>query len=100
MGDDPAYAVALNGKDYLVYSAEDLDAGADTWALATETFFRMVNDTISPTQKERAYSLYSGNDLSLMFLHPDVLPFFDTMPGAERPYTPSRDAPNFRVPVD
>lgn len=92
---EPDYAVRLNGKTYEVYGADDLADGRAIWPLATETFFRMLNENMSSFSKDRAYALFAGNDLQVIFISPALVPFFETMPVEQRPYTPTRNGPQY-----
>lgn len=90
---EPAYVVSLNGRDYTAYDGMEAQDTATSWPLATETFFRMINDGLSVHTKDRAFALYRGNDLAVIFLDPSLVPLFDAMPVEERPYTPTRKGP-------
>lgn len=90
------YRVSVNGRAYDVYTPAD-PPGA-SWGLATETFARIVNDLLPLASQDRFFVLYAGNDLFGVFLPPEILPFFDTLPPNERPFTPTRDAPRFGLP--
>lgn len=90
------YRVSVNGRAYDVYTpADPADA---SWGLATETFARIVNDLLPDAGQDRFFVVYGGNDLFGVFLPPEILPFFDSLPPHERPYTPSRAAPDFGLP--
>ena len=95
--DGTTYAVEVNGTRYDVYGPE---TARESWGLATETFFRIVNDLLPDTGADRFYAIYGGNDLSGMFLPPAIVPFFAEggMDNTGIPYMPTREAPWYGMP--
>ena len=95
--DGTTYAVEVNGTRYDVYWPE---TARESWGLATETFFRIVNDLLPEQARDRFYAIYGGNDLSGMFLPPEIVPFFAKggMDNTGIPYTPTREAPWYGMP--
>ena len=79
--DGVTYSVEVNGTRYDIYGPDD--GAEDSWGFATETFFRIVNDLIPDHVNDRLYAIYGGNDLSGIFLPPEIVPFFAAAGGGE-----------------
>lgn len=84
------YVIKLNGRNYTIYSKQELDSG-DIWELSTIRAFRIINELLEKAESsERIYSLYEGNGLRGVFLTKEmyeVIKDFKSYPENEMPTT-------------
>lgn len=85
------YEVKVNNKHYIAYDAETV---SDSWPLATETFFRIVNDLLSAKGSEKLYAI-SPDTTEAMILPSELIKFYDILPSNQRPFIPNRIGPDF-----
>ncbi len=87
------YRVEVNGKVYPVFGSRPND---DYWAMATATFFDVVNSQLSE-RPFKFYALYAGNDLHAVRLTPEQFErakLYHKQPW-NRPYIPNYTPPNY-----
>jgi hypothetical protein len=90
------YRVEVNGKVYPVFGSAPT---ADAWALATATFFDVVNSQLSDSPY-KFYALMGGNDLHAVRLTREEFEQaqrYHKRP-YDRPYVPNRTPPNYGFP--
>ena len=92
----PSYLIRCNGKEYLVYSANEPGTEQESWGRATYFLFHIINEQLSATPV-RFYAINGGNDLCGMFLTPDEARDAQThLPRrSDWPYTPENVSPNY-----
>ena len=71
---DYDYSVTINGMDYIIYSADELELHGQRvvsiWGLATVRSFAIVNELLANAESnERLYAVNGGNDLFGFFSH-------------------------------
>ena len=94
--DENGYSITVNGKDYVIYNADDLKRDetqpASIWGLATVRGFAIVNELlVDAKSSERLYAVNGGNDLFGFFLTPELRDAVCDHPDAtprDSPYVP------------
>ncbi|HZQ48490.1 MAG TPA: hypothetical protein VFC07_15850 [Verrucomicrobiae bacterium] len=66
----PGYKVLCNGKEYVIYSANEPESQDESWGRATYFLFLIVNEQLAGTNF-RFYAVNGGNDLGGFFLTPE-----------------------------
>ncbi|CAB3693112.1 hypothetical protein LMG3458_02236 [Achromobacter deleyi] len=66
----PTYKIQCDGQEYLIYSADEPDTEAASWARATYFFFLAVNRQLDGTGVQ-LYAINGGNELGALFLTPE-----------------------------
>jgi hypothetical protein len=76
------YSVKVNGKEYVLYTEDELNEVEDVWGLTTRRCLGMLNDLLQRSQSvERVYLLYGGNDAQVVFLTPAMQELISRTPG-------------------
>ncbi len=91
---DGSALVESDGKKYEIWRQDS--ARGDGWLTAPNAFFSIINANLLDTEY-RLYALYTGNDLSGIFLTGDqfrAAKAFHAKP-LNRPYIPSLDPPSY-----
>jgi hypothetical protein len=85
---DKGYSIVVNGTEYEIYSARELESG-DIWELSTVRSFSIINKLLKDAgSKEQVYALYGGNDLRAVFLTDEMYDFIKKckcIPDKEQP---------------
>src|ERR1017187_23947 len=107
---DKGYVVRVGGVSHKIYDATDLKRDASgkepgvIWGLAMARGFAIVDQLLeSAGSAERVYSINGGNDLSALFLTPELHRTISMQPDAEAkdgPYKPTEEYPWFGQPHD
>jgi hypothetical protein len=102
-----SYTLTVDGAPFPIWTKEDLarELGSQpgiTGALAASRAFALVNKLLENAKSpERAYAIYSGAALSVMFLTDDLIAVMKADPAAVpkfMPYRPTTDFPFFGQP--
>lgn len=65
------YVVTLDGQAYLIYDEQGMQG--DFWTLSSDQAINLLNLLLEKAKShERAYALYGGNDLQVVFLTPEM----------------------------
>ena len=90
---DGGVSVIVNGKHYELFSGADLKSDDDLiWTKPSLAFWRVVNDNLAPTSKEKFYLLNSANDLAGIFLDERLFAYWVNSPEvkpSDKPYVPN-----------
>jgi len=85
---EQSYSVEVNGLRHVIYTEDEFRDG-NIWELATKRAFAILNDLLERAgSEERAYQLYGGNDLRLVFLTPamyEAIQASNTLEEKEKP---------------
>lgn len=85
---EQSYTVQVNGLRHVIYTEDEFRDG-NIWELATKRAFAILNDLLEKAgSEERAYQLYGGNDLRLIFLTPamyEAIQSTSAVEGKEKP---------------
>jgi hypothetical protein len=92
----PDYRLRFRGVEFVIHSPRVAGSEENSWGLATYAFFSIVNQQL-PENGPRFYAINGGNDLSGMFLSPDVVARARAALKERKdwPYLPTKEAPWF-----
>lgn len=65
-----SYKIQTDGREYLIYSAEEPFTESESWGRATYFFFLIINEQLKGSGVQ-LYAINGGNDLSALFLSPE-----------------------------
>jgi hypothetical protein len=99
--DENGYSVTVNGREYLIYDADELKRDEAQpgliWGLATVRAFALINGLLADaSSNEQLYAVNGGNDLFSIFLSSVLRAFICEHPDAsprDRPYLPREEHP-------